>query len=84
MIPIVVAMLRFIGIEDLWNSNLGTALVIAVAWGTSAGGATTPLGGAPNLLTIEFIQETVTGQEFAFTTWFTRLFDSHSSRKLPR
>ena len=73
MIPIVVAMLRFIGIEDLWNSNLGTALVIAVAWGTSAGGATTPLGGAPNLLTIEFIQETVTGQEFAFTTWFTRL-----------
>ena len=48
MIPIVVAMLRFIGIEDLWESNLGTALVIAVAWGTSAGGATTPLGGAPN------------------------------------
>lgn len=72
MIPIVVAMLRFIGIEDLWESNLGTALVIAVAWGTSAGGAMTPLGGAPNLLTIEFIQETVTGQEFAFTTWVTR------------
>ncbi|MFP6829478.1 MAG: SLC13 family permease [Gammaproteobacteria bacterium] len=72
MIPIVVAMLRFIGIEDLWDSNLGTALVIAVAWGTSAGGATTPLGGAPNLLTIEFIQETVTGQEFAFSTWVTR------------
>ena len=57
MIPIVVAMLKFIGIEDLWESNLGTALVIAVAWGTSAGGATTPLGGAPNLLTVEFIQE---------------------------
>ena len=72
MIPIVVAMLRFIGIEDLWESNLGTALVIAVAWGTSAGGAMTPLGGAPNLLTIEFIQETVTGQEFAFTTWVAR------------
>ena len=63
MIPIVVAMLRFVGIEDLWESNLGTALVIAVAWGTSAGGAMTPLGGAPNLLTIEFIQETVTGMK---------------------
>jgi sodium-dependent dicarboxylate transporter 2/3/5 len=72
MIPIVVAMLKFIGIEDLWESNLGTALVLAVAWGTSAGGATTPLGGAPNLLAIEFIQETVTGTEFAFTTWVTR------------
>jgi sodium-dependent dicarboxylate transporter 2/3/5 len=72
MIPIVVAMLRFIGIEDLWESNLGTALVIAVAWGTSAGGATTPLGGAPNLLTVEYIQQMVTGEEFLFTTWVTR------------
>ena len=72
MIPIVVAMLRFIGIEDLWESNLGTALVIAVAWGTSAGGATTPLCGAPNLLTVEYIQEMVTGEEFLFATWVTR------------
>jgi len=72
MIPIVVAMLRFIGIEDLWESKLGTALVIAVAWGTSAGGATTPLGGAPNLLTVEYIQEMVTGEEFLFTTWVVR------------
>jgi len=72
MIPIVVAMLRFIGIEDLWESKFGTALVIAVAWGTSAGGATTPLGGAPNLLTVEYIQEMVTGEEFLFTTWVAR------------
>ncbi|MDC3267256.1 SLC13 family permease [Gammaproteobacteria bacterium] len=72
MIPIVVAMLKFIGIEDLWESNLGTALVIAVAWGTSAGGATSPLGGAPNLLTVEYIQEMVTGEEFLFATWVTR------------
>ncbi len=73
MIPIVVAMLRSIGIEDLWNSKVGTALVIAVAWGTSAGGAATPLGGAPNLLTVGFIEESVTGQEFLFLTWVMRL-----------
>jgi sodium-dependent dicarboxylate transporter 2/3/5 len=72
MIPIVVAMLRFIGIEDLWESNLGTALVIAVAWGTSAGGAATPLGGAPNLLTVGYIEEMITGEEFLFTTWVVR------------
>ena len=72
MIPIVVAMLRFIGIEDLWESNLGTALVIAVAWGTSAGGATTPLGGAPNLLTVEYIHEMVTVEEVLFATGVTR------------
>ena len=73
MIPIVVAMLRSIGIEDLWNSRVGTALVLAVAWGTSAGGAATPLGGAPNLLTVGFIEESVTGQEFFFLTWVMRL-----------
>jgi sodium-dependent dicarboxylate transporter 2/3/5 len=73
MIPIVVAMLRSVGIEDLWNSRVGTALVLAVAWGTSAGGAATPLGGAPNLLTVGFIEESVTGQEFLFLTWVTRL-----------
>jgi len=73
MIPIVVAMLRFIGIEDLWNSRLGTSLVLAVAWGSSLGGFLTPLGGAPNLLAMKFVQDMVTGREFLFTTWMTRL-----------
>jgi len=73
LIPIVIAMLRSIGIEDLWNSRIGTALVLAVAWGTSAGGAATPLGGAPNLLTVGFIEESITGQEFLFLTWVTRM-----------
>jgi sodium-dependent dicarboxylate transporter 2/3/5 len=73
MIPIVVAMLRFIGIDDLKNSKLGTALVLAIAWGTSAGGAGSPLGGAPNLLTVNFIEESITGREFLFITWVTRL-----------
>jgi sodium-dependent dicarboxylate transporter 2/3/5 len=73
MIPIVVAMLRSVGIEDLWNSRVGTALVVAVAWGTSAGGAATPLGGAPNLLTVGFIEDSITGHEFLFLTWVTRL-----------
>ncbi len=72
MIPIVVAMLRSIGIEDLWNSRIGTTLVLAVAWGTSAGGAASPLGGAPNLLTVGFIEESITGREFLFLTWVTR------------
>jgi len=72
MCPIVIAMLRFIGIEDLWNSRLGTAMLIAIAWGTSVGGFATPLGGAPNLLTIQFIQDSLTHREFLFVTWVTR------------
>ena len=73
MIPIVVAMLKFMGIEDLWNSRLGTSLVLAVAWGSSLGGFLTPLGGAPNLLAMKLVQDTVTHHEFLFTTWVTRL-----------
>ena len=73
MIPIVVAMLKFIGIEDLWNSKLGTSLVLAVAWGAGLGGFLTPLGGAPNLLAMKFVQDMVTHHEFLFVTWLTRL-----------
>lgn len=73
MMPIVVAMLRYIDIEDLSSSRFGTALGLAVAWGSSVGGAATPLGGAPNLLTVDFIESAVTGGEFLFWTWVTRL-----------
>ena len=73
MMPIVIAMLRFIGLEDLAASRFATAVAIAVAWGTSVGGAGHALGGAPNLLTVGFIEDLVTGQEFLFTTWVTRL-----------
>jgi sodium-dependent dicarboxylate transporter 2/3/5 len=73
MIPVVLAMLRFIGIQDVGKSVFGSALVIAIAWGTSVGGFWTPLGGAPNLLTIKLLQQTVISHEFLFMTWITRL-----------
>src|SRR6185436_7900771 len=65
------AMLRYIGVEDLWNSKFGTALVLAISWGSSVGGFLTPLGGAPNLLAMKFVQDQVTHHEFLFVTWFT-------------
>jgi solute carrier family 13 (sodium-dependent dicarboxylate transporter), member 2/3/5 len=73
MMPIVVAMLRFIGIEDVGKSAFGSALLIAVAWGTSVGGSGTPMGGAPNLLTVQFLQAELIDHEFLFTTWLTRV-----------
>jgi len=73
LMPIVLAMLRFIGIQRLGESAFGSALLIAIAWGTSIGGFWTPLGGAPNLLTIRLLQQTVITHEFLFTTWVTRL-----------
>ena len=73
MIPVVLAMLRFIGVDDIGKSVFGSAVVIAIAWGTSIGGFWTPLGGAPNLLTIKLLQQTVIAHEFLFMTWATRL-----------
>lgn len=72
MCPIVMALLKYVGIEDLWHSRLGTAMIVAIAWGTSVGGFATPLGGAPNLLAIQFIQDGITHHEFLFVTWVTR------------
>ncbi|MDA0204852.1 MAG: SLC13 family permease [Acidobacteria bacterium] len=73
LMPIVLAMLRFVGIKDVTQSKLGSALLIAVAWGTSVGGVATPLGGAPNLLTVKLIEEQLLGHEFLFITWVTHL-----------
>jgi len=73
MIPIVLAMLRFIGIEEIGASAFASALLIAIAWGTSVGGFWTPLGGAPNLLTIRLLQDSVIDHEYLFMTWVTRL-----------
>jgi sodium-dependent dicarboxylate transporter 2/3/5 len=74
LMPVVVAMLRFMDIKEIGSSRFATALLIAVAWGTSVGGAWTPLGGAPNLLTVQFLEQEVIGREFLFSTWVTRLF----------
>ncbi|HVY63997.1 MAG TPA: SLC13 family permease [Gammaproteobacteria bacterium] len=73
MMPIVVALLRYLKIDDVGGSVFGSALLIAVAWGTSVGGSGTPLGGAPNLLAIRFLEQQVTHHEFLFTTWLARV-----------
>ena len=61
-----------LGIAELRTSAFGSGLLIAVAWGTSVGGAGTPLGGAHNLLIVQFIEQLL-GREFLFTTWLVRL-----------
>lgn len=73
LMPIVLAMLRYLGIDDLRASAFGSALLIAVAWGTSIGGAGTPLGGAHNVLAVQFIERQLIDHEFLFTTWLGRV-----------
>lgn len=73
MMPIVLALLRFIGIEHAGRSAFGTALLIAVAWGTSIGGAGTPLGGAHNLVAVQIIEQRLIDHEFLYSIWLGRV-----------
>ena len=73
LMPVAIAMLRFIGIERLDASAFGSALLIAIAWGTSVGGMGTPLGGAHNLLAVQLLERGLLHREFIYSTWITRL-----------
>jgi sodium-dependent dicarboxylate transporter 2/3/5 len=73
MMPIIVAMLRFVGRDAIGTSVFASALLIAVAWGTSIGGAATPLGGAHNLLAVQLLERNLLHREFLFSTWVIRL-----------
>ncbi len=69
--PIAVSMLKFIGEEDIGESKNGSLILLTIAYGAGVGGLATPLGGAMNLVTVEYIEE-LTGQEFMYTSWVIR------------
>lgn len=69
--PIAVSMLKFIGEEDISNSKNGSVILLTIAYGAGVGGLATPLGGAMNLITVEYIEE-LTGQEYMYTSWVVR------------
>ena len=64
-------MLKFIGEEDIGESKNGSVILLTIAYGAGVGGLATPLGGAMNLVTVEYIEE-LTGQEFMYTSWVIR------------
>ena len=57
--PIAVSMLKYIGEGDIANSRAGL------------GGLTSPLGGAMNLVTVDYLQQ-LTGKEYMYASWVVR------------
>jgi sodium-dependent dicarboxylate transporter 2/3/5 len=47
-------------------------ILLAIVWGAGVGGLGTPLGGAMNLVAIDYIQ-TLIGREYMFRTWVLRM-----------
>lgn len=71
--PIAVSMLKFAGEGDIKNSRIGSKLLLYIAYGVGVGGLFSPLGGAMNLVTVDYLQQ-VTGEEFMYYVWVIRFF----------
>lgn len=71
MTPIAVAMLSYIGEGDIANSRIGSKLLLTIAYAAGLGGIVTPLGGAMNLVTVDYIQQ-ITGEEYIYMHWVIR------------
>lgn len=71
--PIAVSMLRYVGEGDIKNSSIGSKVLLVIVYAAGVGGLATPLGGAMNLVTIEYIQQ-LTGKEYIYTDWIIRFF----------
>ena len=71
MTPIAVAMLTYVGEGDIANSRIGSKLLLTIAYAAGLGGIATPLGGAMNLVTVDYIQQ-LTGEEYIYMHWVIR------------
>ena len=69
--PIAVSMLNFIGEGEIAHSRIGSKLLLTIAYATGLGGLASPLGGAMNLVTVDYLQQ-LTGQEYMYVNWVVR------------
>lgn len=69
--PIAVSMLKYVGEVDIASSKKGSKLLLYVAYGAGVGGLASPLGGAMNLVTVDYLQQ-LTGQEYMYWHWVVR------------
>lgn len=66
--PIAVSMLNYIGEKEIGKSRVASKLLLAIVYGTSVGGLASPLGGAMNLVVVDYIQK-LTGREYMYGIW---------------
>lgn len=69
--PIAVSMLKYVGEDDIANSEKGSMILLTVAYAAGVGGLATPLGGAMNLITVDYIEK-LTGEEYMYVSWLVR------------
>ncbi len=67
LLPVALNILRRAGAAPR-GSNLGRALMIAVAWGPAIGGIATPVGNGANIVALGFLRE-MAGMRIDFLRW---------------
>ncbi len=74
-IPIAGASLAYAGFstfDQRYRSAAASNILIAVSWGASLGGMTTPLGGGQAVVTLGFLEKYI-GHEVFFVEWLARM-----------
>ena len=69
--PIAVSMLSYVGEKEISKSKIGSLLLLTIAYATGVGGLASPLGGAMNLVTVDYLEQ-LTGQEYMYISWVIR------------
>lgn len=69
--PIAVSMLRYIGEGDISNSRIASKMLLNIVYAAGLGGLASPLGGAMNLVTVDYLQQ-LTGKEYMYVSWVVR------------
>ena len=69
--PIAAAMLKYVGEGDIPKSRVGCKLLVTIAYAVGVGGLASPLGGAMNLVTVDYLQQ-LTGTEYMYISWVIR------------
>lgn len=73
--PIAAASLLYAGYETYsqrYESKAASNILIAIAWGASVGGMTTPIGGGQAVVTLGFLEKYI-GHEVFFIDWTIRM-----------
>ena len=55
--PIAVSMLNYVGEKEISKSRIGSLLLLTIAYATGVGGLASPLGGAMNLVTVDYLEQ---------------------------
>ena len=69
--PIAVSMLKYVGEKNIGESKTASLVLLTIVYATGVGGLASPLGGAMNLVAVDYIEK-VTGQEYMYTSWVVR------------